>query len=77
MRALAEEPPTDIRACVGRLLEFATGANDEELRAELSRVVGGIQAPTIEPQTAEPAVIRIDPEPVRRTVPETVLVEGA
>jgi len=78
MRALGEEPPTDIRACVGRLLEYATGANDEELRSELSRVVGGIQAPTIEPAAVtEPAVIRIESEPVRRAVTDKVLIEGA
>lgn len=78
MRAVAEEPPTDIRACVGRLLEFATGTHDEELRAELSRVVGGIQGPVVEPAPApEPAVIRVEAEPARRPMPEKVLVEGA
>lgn len=75
MRAIAEEPPTDIRSCVGRLLEFATGTHDEDLRAELSRVVGGIQAPTV--TVADRTAIPIESEPVRRQLQDKVLVEGA
>ncbi len=76
MRALGEEPPTDIRACVGRLLEFATGTHDDELRAELARVVGGIQgSPHAEADdvVAVPVVV----EPTRPMVSEPVLAEGA
>ncbi len=39
MRAISDEPPTDVRASVGRLMEFATGDHDEELKAELRRCV--------------------------------------
>jgi FlaA1/EpsC-like NDP-sugar epimerase len=74
MRALADEPPTDIRACVGRLLEFATGTHDEDLRAELARVVGGIQGPP-ESEADERVAVPIASGSVR-LVAEPV-VEGA
>jgi FlaA1/EpsC-like NDP-sugar epimerase len=76
LRALAEEPPVDIRACVGRLLETATGTHDAELRAELSRIVGGIQGPS-EPEADQRVVLPVEVEPARRNVPETVLADGA
>jgi len=76
LRALADEPPTDIRACVGRLLEFATGTHDQDLRAELSRIVGGIQGPP-SGASSVPVAIAVEAEPVRRAAAETVLVEGA
>ncbi len=76
MRAVAEEPPTDIRACVGRLLEFATGTHDQDLRAELSRIVGGIQGP-LQAASDAPVAVPVAPDPVRVPVAEAVLVEGA
>jgi FlaA1/EpsC-like NDP-sugar epimerase len=76
MRAVADEPPTDIRACVGRLLEYATGTHDVELRSELARVVGGIQGPP-QAEADDRIAVPVMVEPVRRTVPETVLAEGA
>jgi FlaA1/EpsC-like NDP-sugar epimerase len=76
MRALGEEPPTDIRACVGRLLEYATGTHDDDLRAELARVVGGIQGPP-ESEADERVAFPVLADPVRATVAEPVLAEGA
>jgi FlaA1/EpsC-like NDP-sugar epimerase len=71
MRALGEEPPTDIRACVGRLLESATGTHDEELRAELARVVGGIQGPP-ESEADERVAVPVGKEPLRAVLAEPV-----
>jgi FlaA1/EpsC-like NDP-sugar epimerase len=73
MRARAEEPPTDIRACVGRLLEFATGTHDADLRSELSRIVGGIQGPP-EPPEAAPLGVVVEP---RARLSEPVAVTAA
>jgi FlaA1/EpsC-like NDP-sugar epimerase len=77
LRAAADPPPTDIRTCVGRLLEFATGTHDEELRSELSRVVGGIQGP---PAQAAPdaATDTAAPAPVGHIrITEQVVLRGA
>ena len=41
MRAVSDQPPTDVRASVGRLMEYATGDHDDALRNELRRCVGG------------------------------------
>ncbi len=38
LRAVSEEPPSDVRASVGRLMEFATGDHDDALRNELRRM---------------------------------------
>jgi FlaA1/EpsC-like NDP-sugar epimerase len=76
MRAVGDEPPTDIRACVGRLLEFATGTHDEDLRTELSRIVGGIHGQS-EAETDDRIALPIDIEPVRLAKAEALVVEGA
>jgi FlaA1/EpsC-like NDP-sugar epimerase len=76
MRAVAEEPPTDIRACVGRLLESATGTHDDDLRAELSRIVGGIQGPP-QSEADERVALPVFADPVRTAKADPVLVEGA
>ena len=73
MRAVAGAPPTDIRAQVGRLMDFATGEHDGELKVELAAIVGGIQGPAAtgavslpDHQPAEgPVAIAIRPEPIR------------
>jgi FlaA1/EpsC-like NDP-sugar epimerase len=76
LRVAADEPPTDIRACVGRLLEFATGTHDEDLRAELSRIVGGIQGPP-ESEADERVAVPIMSERVRQPMADTALAKHA
>jgi FlaA1/EpsC-like NDP-sugar epimerase len=58
MRAGADGPPTDIRAQVARLLDFATSEHDEELKTELAAIVGGIQGPQ-RAQESEPVAIPV------------------
>ncbi len=52
LRAVSETPPIDVRAHVGRLMEYATGDHDYELREELSRTVGGFPLPEVKPDEA-------------------------
>jgi FlaA1/EpsC-like NDP-sugar epimerase len=65
LRAVADPPPTDIRARVGKLMEFATNEHDDELRTELAAIVGGIGPvmPPTQVPTAAPVGIPITPDP--------------
>jgi FlaA1/EpsC-like NDP-sugar epimerase len=54
LRAVSDQPPTDVRASVGRLMEHATGDHDRELRAELWRCVGVEAVPGTEPEEVVP-----------------------
>jgi FlaA1/EpsC-like NDP-sugar epimerase len=77
LRAAADPPPTDIRTCVGRLLEFATGTHDTELRTELARVVGGIQGPTtVSVDVPEPVAAPARPRAERVSIDVLTAVPG-
>lgn len=64
LRAIAEPPPDDVRARVGRLLEHATGAHDEELRNELFGIVTGMPADSHGATKALGVAIPVIAEPV-------------
>lgn len=59
LRAIADPPPTDIRAQVGKLMDYATSEHDEELRAELAAIVGGIQRQAAPAERPEPVAIPV------------------
>lgn len=76
MRAVADPPPTDIRAQVGRLMDFATGEHDADLKGELAAIVGGLRPEALVAasgtQTAGPVAIAIRPEQAKSRS-ETIL----